>query len=106
LSVEEASGDWALSGAKDVAAWRAQSTRAGFGAAKGELELASAVGEMPRLGDAVADGSMTLQHAQAVAREFNGASQAQRDVLLHDPEVQDRVFKKALRTDAGNLGSP
>ncbi|WGW12018.1 DUF222 domain-containing protein [Saxibacter everestensis] len=102
LTVEEESGDWALRGDPSIEAWRARTTREGYGKARDELHLARTVEEAPRLGDAVQNGDITAEHATVLARGMQTASEAQREAL-QTPEIQDDLLRSAGKTNANDF---
>jgi hypothetical protein len=76
-------GRWANGQDRDFTDWRARTSGAGRGRARGELEVAEVLEEIPELAEAVSDGSAGLEHARALGRLRAGASPAVKDALVN-----------------------
>jgi hypothetical protein len=73
LGAHKADGRWALAGDRSFEAYRGRTSRTGTGAARGEMELAEALAELPAAAAALHAAEVTLGHARELARLHNRA---------------------------------
>jgi hypothetical protein len=86
------------SGDRDLAAWRARTSRQGSGAGLGQVRTARALAVMPAVEQALVDGEVTVEHAAALGQVTATASPTVEQALV-SPEGQARVVELARRLD-------
>ena len=105
LARVEEDGRWAVGGARTFPEWAAERTRSSVGAARREATLGKALdGDLPATAKAVANGEITLEHAQVLAR-LAPTSEARRLALASDsPDLNEAALvDKARRLRADTL---
>ena len=101
LAKVEADGRWQAGTSRTFEQWAAHREGTSVGAARREAALGQALdGTLPRTAEAVAAGSLPLEHAQILAGAAN--SSARRDALAsQDPEVNEAwLVRQAHRMGA------
>ncbi|WP_260458589.1 HNH endonuclease signature motif containing protein [Actinotalea ferrariae] len=103
LLAERAEGTWRGHGDPTFEAWRARTSRAGARPVMVQVRQADTAAALPRVGDAVRDGSVTPDHLEALSRVVASAD-PQVQAALAAPEAQEELLSVARRVDAGTFG--
>ncbi|MDO8106044.1 DUF222 domain-containing protein [Isoptericola sp. b441] len=98
LARVEADGRWSDGGSRTFPDWAARTRRASKGAVRREVALGRALDEtLPHMAEAVAAGTVTLEHAQVLARAAD-SSPARRAALLSGAPGRDEEALVELAT--------
>src|SRR5690625_3535943 len=114
LLAHERQGRWGSVSDRDFADWRARTTGAGRGVARGELELAKGLNELPEVAEAVEAGEVGIEHAKALTRVWHQSSPQVKKALadgemstlltaapsLSAPQLAQRAKRRAAAIDA------
>lgn len=99
LLAHEEQGAWGGVSDRDFTDWRARTTGSGRGAARGELELARGLAQLPDVARAVEAGEVGMEHAKALARVWHHSSPAVKKALAGGEMA-------SLLEDAARLSAP
>ncbi|MBX9243297.1 DUF222 domain-containing protein [Actinotalea ferrariae] len=102
LVAERDSGTWRASGDPSFEAWRGRTSRAGTRAALTQVRQAETATQLPRLGDAVRDGALPVQHMEVLSRVVAAAPAPVRAALASE-DHQAELLGVARRVDAGTF---
>ncbi|WP_043498802.1 HNH endonuclease signature motif containing protein [Georgenia sp. SUBG003] len=116
LLAHKEDGRWGSARDRDFVDWRARTTGAGRGSASGELTVAAGLDAMPDVARAVDTGALNIEHARALARVREGASDEVKKALdsgvaadlvehaknknLSAPELAKEARRRAAKIDA------
>ncbi|HMO66794.1 MAG TPA: DUF222 domain-containing protein, partial [Verrucomicrobiota bacterium] len=101
LARVEEDGRWQGRGARTFGEWVARREGSSVGAARREAELGRTLAALPLTSSAVADGTMSLEHAQVIARHGTGSPARMAALISPDPEVNETsLVSKAARLGA------
>jgi len=116
LLAHKEDGRWGSARDRDFVDWRARTTGAGRGSATGEIAVAAGLDAMPDVARAVDNGALNIEHARALARVREGASDEVKQALdsggaadlvehaksknLSAPELAKEARRRAARIDA------
>jgi len=109
-------GRWRSAGDRDFVDWRSRTTGAGRGPAAGEIATAAGLDAMPDVARAVDTGALDIEHARALTRVREGASDEVKKALdsglaadlvehakgkkLTAPELAREARRRAAKIDA------
>ncbi|PFG38003.1 uncharacterized protein DUF222 [Georgenia soli] len=116
LLAHKEDGRWGSARDRDFVDWRARTTGAGRGSASGEITVAAGLDAMPEVARAVDAGALDIEHARALARLREGASDEVKKALdsgvaadlvehakskkLSAPELAKEARRRAATIDA------
>lgn len=116
LLAHKEDGRWGSARDRDFVDWRARTTGAGRGSASGEIAVAAGLDAMPDVARAVDTGALDIEHARAMARVRDGASEEVKKALdsgvaadlvehaksknLSAPELAKEARRRAAQIDA------
>ncbi|WGW14163.1 DUF222 domain-containing protein [Saxibacter everestensis] len=103
IAAEEKTRDWAADGEPNIASWLGRHSRTGYGKAKADLALARTLDELPAVGEALDTGQLSSEHARVISRQFEHASEVQRETLT-SAQGQAELLQSAKHADAGAFG--
>lgn len=96
---------WRTAGGRDasLADWRSRTTREGRGKAHREVRTARTLATTPGAADALTDGQLTPEHAEALSRVASSGGTDRRSRIaeaLADPEASGALLEAAKHLDA------
>lgn len=98
LVAEKAAGTWQARGDRSFEAWRGRASRTGPRAARNEVRQAETLHDLPKVGDALAQGRISAQHVATITR-LGGGTPAQQEAV-RSTAGQDHLLRLAQRHDA------
>ncbi|MBX9245137.1 DUF222 domain-containing protein [Actinotalea ferrariae] len=103
LVAEREAGTWRGSGDPTFEAWRGRTSRAGTRAVLTQVRQAETATQLPRLGAAVRDGVLPVEHMETLSRVVAAAPAPVRAALAQE-DHQAELLTVARRVDAGAFG--
>lgn len=102
LIAERDAGTWRGAGDPSVETWRGRTSRVGMRAAVSQVRQAEVLTRMPHVRDAALDGSISIEHVDALAKVAATAPVPVREAL-RSVKAQDELLDIARRVDAATF---
>lgn len=102
LIAERDAGTWRGAGDPSVETWRGRTSRVGKRAAVNQVRQAEVLTRMPHVRDAALDGSISMEHVDALAKVAATAPAPVREAL-QSVRAQDELLDIARRVDAATF---
>ncbi len=93
--------DWQGTGARSLSEWRARESRVGKAAGRAEVAVAETLAEVPDVGAAVQQGSVTMEHAKIIARTRQQAPELCQQRFARDGATE--LLELAKKQDAAEF---
>lgn len=103
LVAEQRSGAWQGSGDRSFASWHARTSGNGDRCATAQVRQAERLAVVPQVADAVVQGRIGLEHAEAIAGLAATGTPAQQEAVS-SPSAQEQLIALAGEVDAGAFG--